>query len=116
MACACENNSKIKNRWESQSYAEVSDYMFNKYFSESFAVGVQGFVYQQVTGDSGSGAALGSFKGQAAGTGLAAMWAVDLGEKEKVSDLVVTAKWLHEYHARNRLKGDYVVLNLTLGF
>ena len=88
------------------------DYMLNQFLSETFALGIQGFYYKQTTGDSGSGALLGDFKGEAAGIGPALMWAT----KIKDTDLVVTAKWLHEFHAEHRLEGDHLFLNLTLAF
>jgi hypothetical protein len=51
------------------------DYMLNQFLSETFAIGLQGFYYKQVSGDSGSGALLGDFEGEAAGIGPALMWA-----------------------------------------
>jgi hypothetical protein len=88
------------------------DYMLNQFVAETFALGVQGFYCKQVTGDSGSGAILGDFKGEAAGIGPAVLWVPQVREKE----LMISAKWLHEYHAENRLEGDHVFLNVTVGF
>jgi hypothetical protein len=88
------------------------NYMLNQFFSETFAVGLHGFVYKQITGDSGDGAILGDFKGEAAGIGPALLWAT----RVKETDLVFTAKWLHEFHAENRLKGDHFAVSLTLAF
>jgi hypothetical protein len=92
------------------------DYMFNKYLSAASGIGIQGFFYQQITGDSGSGAVLGPFKGEAAGIGPAVMWSKQYKRKKGLKGLVFTAKWLHEFHAMNRLKGDYLELDLTLEF
>jgi hypothetical protein len=50
------------------------DTVFNQFLSESFAVGIHGFYLKQVTGDSGDGALLGDFKGEAAGVGPALLW------------------------------------------
>jgi hypothetical protein len=88
------------------------DYMFNQFLSETFALGIHGFYYKQVTGDSGSGAVLGSFKGEAAGIGPALMWAT----KVKNVGLVLNARWLHEFHSERRLKGDHLFLAFTLVF
>ena len=88
------------------------DYMLNQFLSETFAIGLQGFYYKQITGDSGSGAILGDFKGEAAGIGPAVMWATQV----KDTDLVISAKWLHEFHAEHRLEGDHLFLNFTLAF
>ncbi len=88
------------------------DYMLNQFLSERFAIGLQGFYYKQITGDSGSGAILGDFKGEAAGVGPALTYVTKIMGK----DLVISAKWLHEYHAEHRLEGDHLFLNFTLAF
>jgi hypothetical protein len=88
------------------------DYMLNHFFSDSFALGLHGFYYRQITGDSGSGAVLGDFKGEAAGIGPAVLWARNFGNV----DLEVSAKWLHEYHAKRRLKGENIYLNIAILF
>ena len=88
------------------------EYMLNQFLSETFAVGVQGFYYKQITGDSGSGAVLGDFEGEATGIGPALMWATKIRE----TDVVLSAKWLHELDAEKRLEGDHVFLNATLVF
>jgi hypothetical protein len=88
------------------------DYMFNQYLSEKFAIGLQGFYLKQVTGDSGDGALLGSFKGEAAGIGPAVLWNTKIGG----SDVSFIAKWLHEYHAERRIEGNHFMLSFALGF
>jgi hypothetical protein len=85
------------------------DYMVNKFLSDTFALGLQGFFYEQITGDSGSGALLGDFEGEAAGIGPALMWTT----KVKKTDLTIGVKWLHEYHTEKRLEGDHLYLNFT---
>jgi len=52
----------------------------------------QGFYYKQITGDSGAGAVLGDFESEATGIGPALMWATKIRE----TDVVLSAKWLHE--------------------
>jgi len=88
------------------------DFMVNQFLSETFAVGVHGFYYKQITGDSGSGAVLGDFKGEAAGIGPALMWIPKIKDK----DVVISLKWLHEFDVEHRLEGDHVFLNATLAF
>lgn len=88
------------------------DWMINQYLSEVFAVGLQGFYYKQTTADSGSAVVIDDFKGEAAGLGPAAMWGTKIGGK----DAFFTFKWLHEYHAENRLAGNHFFLNLTIDF
>jgi len=86
------------------------DYVLNRFFSESFAVGLQGFFLKQITGDHGSGAQLGAFKAEAAGIGPALLWSKDFGHQ----NVTFIAKWLHEFHAENRLEGDHVFLSFVL--
>jgi hypothetical protein len=86
------------------------DVAFNQFFSETFAVGLHGFYLKQITGDSGSGALLGDFEGEAAGVGPGLLWTRKIGN-QSVSFI---AKWLHEFHAETRLEGDHVFLSFAL--
>jgi hypothetical protein len=86
------------------------DFVFNQFLSETFAIGLQGFYLKQISGDSGSGALLGDFKAEAAGIGPALMWTKQVGDQS----VTFIAKWLHEFHAENRLEGDHVFLSFAL--
>jgi hypothetical protein len=88
------------------------DAAFNQFFSESFAVGIQGFYLKQITGDSGDGALLGDFKGEAAGIGPAFLWNAQVGKK----DVSFIAKWLHEFDAERRIEGDHFFASFALGW
>lgn len=88
------------------------DYMLNQFFSETFAIGVQGFYYKQYTGDSGSGAVLGDFKARAAGIGPAVFWGPSILDTQ----VALAAKWFHEFSVENRLKGDHVLVEFGFGF
>lgn len=57
----------------------------------------------------GGGALLGDFKGEAAGLGPVLMWTTTIGNQ----DVTLIAKWLHEVHAENRLKGDSIFLTFA---
>ncbi len=86
------------------------DVVFNQFISDSFAVGLQGFYLKQITGDDGDGAQLGDFKAEAAGIGPALLWSRNFGKQ----NVTFIAKWLHEFHAENRLEGDHIYLSLAL--
>ena len=86
------------------------DVVFNQFLSETFAVGLHAFYLKQITGDSGNGALLGDFKAESAGVGPALLWATQIGGQ----DVSFIAKWLHEFHAENRLKGDHVSVSFAL--
>jgi hypothetical protein len=89
------------------------EFALNKhYFKQHYAIGLQGYYYRQISGDSGSGARLGSFNGEAFGIGPAVMWTPPAG-KGKV---VVIAKWLFDLHHEKRLHGNYGQLMIGYKF
>lgn len=75
-------------------------------------VGANGFYYQQITGDSGSGAALGDFEGHTIGVGPVVSFIGKLGK----TDIVAEVKWLPELDVSRRVKGDIVWAKLGLAF
>ena len=74
----------------------------SKIFSPQFNVGVVGYYYNQLTGDSGAGARLGDFEGEVAAVGGTLGYNFQLG-KLPVSTRV---KYYHEFDVTNRLEGD----------
>jgi hypothetical protein len=83
---------------------------FTQHLPHGFSVGVGGYWYEQLTGDSGAGAILGDFKGRAVSIGPEA------GYSFKVADRSVSLslRWYHEFEVKNRLEGDGVFLTLSL--
>ena len=78
-------------------------------------LGAVGWYYQQVNGDSGSGATLGDTKGRSLGIGPAVGYLLPMGEEG--SDLLaIEARWLPELDTRNRIEGDYLWLKLAWQF
>jgi hypothetical protein len=75
-------------------------------------VGANSFYYQQISGDSGSGARLGDFEGRTMGVGPVLSYARKIGK----SDLVAEVKWLPELDVNKRLEGDFVWFKLALLF
>jgi hypothetical protein len=75
-------------------------------------VGANGFYYQQITGDSGSGAVLGSFEGRTIGVGPVLSYMHKIGKTSLVTEL----KWLPELEVKNRLQGDWIWFKLALLF
>ena len=76
-------------------------------------VGANGFYYQQISGDSGSGARLGGFEGMTAGVGPVLSYVRPLGQK---TQLLAEAKWLPELDVNKRLKGDFVWVKVGVAF
>ncbi len=88
------------------------DFMFNQFVSEEWALGLHGYVYSQLTGDSGSGALLGDFKGEAVGIGPAISWI----PKSAGGAVALSASWIHDVHSENRLSGDYATISFGIQF
>ena len=88
------------------------DWMVNQFLAPTFAVGVQGYVYRQITGDSGSGARLGSFKGEGNGIGGALMWVPVIGK----TPVKMVAKVMHEFGVKRRFKGTWAQFQFGFKF
>lgn len=74
--------------------------------------GVNAYWYEQVTGDSGSGATFGDFEGRTAGLGPVVSYATKIGGQDVIAEL----KWLHEFETQKRLEGDYIWLKAVVKF
>ena len=88
------------------------DAMFNQFLSETSAIGMHGYYYDQIEGDSGSGAILGDFKGESYGIGPSFLWVPASGGGK----FSVSGTWLHDLDATNRLESDYAVVTLAWQF
>lgn len=81
-----------------------------QHLSKSVAIGVAGYHYQQITGDSGAGAVLGDFKGEVSAIGPNLTYNFVLGS----TPVLTSVRWLHEFNAKNRLEGDAGFLTVTV--
>lgn len=81
-----------------------------QHLSKQFAIGVTGYHYRQITGDSGEGAILGDFEGRVTAIGPAMTYDFMLGQLPVMTSL----KWNHEFEAENRLEGDMGFFTLTI--
>lgn len=86
------------------------DWAASQFLSANWQLGVAGYVYYQLTGDSGAGARLGPFKSKVAAIGP------EIGYAFSVSGLPAYAnlRGYWEFEARNRLEGYAVFLDLVL--
>lgn len=82
-----------------------------KIFSPAFSLGVQAYYFNQVTGDSGSGATLGDFEGEVTGLGATGAYNFKIADKIPAS---LRLRAFHEFNATNRLEGDSVFLDFTM--
>ena len=79
-------------------------------FSPTFSAGLNGYYYNQVSGDSGKGATLGSLKGQVTGIGPGLSGTFMVGP----APVSVSFRYFHEFNAKNRLEGNSAWLTLTI--
>ena len=89
------------------------DYAVSQFLSESFHVGLTGYLYYQLSGDSGSGDLEGSFESKIAAIGG------EMGYMFKLCDhpAYANVRGYYEYWAENRVQGYalFAVVNIPLG-
>lgn len=88
------------------------DLTLNQFLSPAFAVGIRGYWYQQINGDSGDGALLGDYKSDAIGAGPGFVWIPKFG----AGKLTVLGKWIHDFSAENKFESDYLTLTASWKF
>ncbi|WP_313458802.1 transporter [Stenotrophomonas sp.] len=81
-----------------------------QYFSPAWSASLLGYHYQQVSGDSGSGALLGSFKGRASAIGAGAQYSFKTASRP----VSVRVKYFHETSVANRARSNSVFLTVSL--
>ena len=81
-----------------------------QHVSKTFAFGIAGYHYQQITGDSGRGARIGSFEGRVTGLGPDITYTFMCGKIPISTEL----KYFREFDVENRLTGDDGFLNVTI--
>lgn len=82
-----------------------------KQLTPAWSLGVQGYYFDQVTGDSGSGNRVGDFKGRVLGVGGTAAY------NFKIAGKIPATLRLHgikEFEARNRLEGHSIFLDFSM--
>ena len=88
------------------------DWAASQFVSEQMHIGLAGYFFYQLTGDSGSGAVLGDFKSQVIGVGPQLGYFFNMGEKQAYLNL--KAYW--ETEAKARPEGWNAWLTLALPF
>jgi hypothetical protein len=81
-----------------------------QHFSQTFSLGLVGYHYSQFTGDSGSGARLGDFKGRVTALGPSMNYTFNLGQIPVTTNL----KYMREFDVKNRLEGDVGFLTFII--
>lgn len=80
-------------------------------FSKQFSAGAQAYHFQQISGDSGTGARLGSFKGRVSAIGATAAYSFQLGRLP----VTMRGRAFKEFGEKNRV-GNGTIFFLSLNF
>jgi hypothetical protein len=105
-------NKATNYRSGSVVHVEASVQQLFKHGDALIGIGANGFIYEQVTADSGAGAVLGSFKGRTGGIGPVVSYIRPLG----TTTLALELRWLPELYAERRLQGDSIWFKGVLDF
>ncbi len=87
-----------------------AEFSYNRHFlKQGISLGAGGYFYQQVTGDSGSGALLGPFQGRVLGLGPEVGYSTHFGKKP----FGINIRYFREFLAKNRFQGNTFFFTLT---
>ena len=105
-------NNDTKYRSGTQTHIDGTLAQHFKISSGIAGIGITGFRYQQIKGDSGDGALLGDFKAKANGIGPV----ISYIKKTNGNIIIAKLKWLHEFDSKNRFQGDTLFFKLSSKF
>lgn len=88
------------------------DVMLNYHLNKELTLGLHGSYYKQLTADKGAHPSLGSFKGRSYSVGPAIVWHKVVGQQQ----YYLSAKWLHEFEAVNKVQGDLTLFTMGMKF
>lgn len=100
------NTENLATDYDSGDQLHI-DWLVAKHFPNRLALGVTGFIYQQITGDSGAGAVLGDFRGRTFSVGPSVRYSTAGG-------VGLEFKWLPEFAVQNRPSGNLFYFNVSL--
>lgn len=87
------------------------EYYLGQHLPLGFAVGLTGYIYNQMTADTGTGATLGAFHGQTIALGPCLSYNGKIGNHA----IGVSARYYNEVKVHNRFDGQACYLTLSLG-
>jgi hypothetical protein len=111
---------RFLTRSEEGEYTGVSDLVvtpinlgwhLGQHLPKGFAVGLAGYIYNQMTADTGPGASLGAFHGQTIALGPC----LSFNSKIGTHAIGVNARYYNEVKVHNRFDGQAFFLTLSLG-
>jgi hypothetical protein len=87
------------------------EYFLGQHLPKGFVVGLAGYIYNQMTADTGSGATLGAFHGQTIALGPC----LSFSSKIAGHTFDLNARYYNELKVKNRFDGQSFFLTLSLG-
>ena len=88
------------------------DWSLSQFLSQNWQVGIAGYVYYQLTADSGSGNRVGAFKSQVAAIGPQIGYLFKIGKKQAYINL----RAYKEFWAQNRVEGYAMISTISIPF
>lgn len=88
------------------------EWAIGREFAPGLVLGVVGYDYRQLTGDSGSGAVLGPFKGSVDAVGAGLSYTTLLG----TTPLILNARHYQEFNAERRFEGSTSIVSATIRY
>ena len=99
------NQTNYKNGIDSHM-----DWSLSQFVSQNWQVGIAGYVYYQLTADSGSGNRVGAFKSQVAAIGPQIGYLFNIGKKQAYINL----RAYKEFWAQNRVEGYAMISTISI--
>ena len=88
------------------------EYFIGQHLPKGFALGLAGYYYQQVTGDTGAGARLGPFKGTTVALGPCLTYNTEIAG----NPVGVNLRYYNELYVKNRPDGQSIFVTVSGGF
>jgi hypothetical protein len=86
------------------------EWALNQHFASGFSLGVGGYIYDQVSGDSGSGDHVGAFEGRVVSIGPLVGYTFKAGEVP----VTLSSRWFSEFDVQNRVTGNSVFASVSM--
>lgn len=100
-------NSATQYRSGTESHLEAA---ISRRLSSGLSLGMAGYYYHQLSGDSGEGAVLGSYKGRVAALGAVASYDFAINQQP----VTLKFKFFSEFAARHRVHGNAAYVSVSL--
>lgn len=104
-----EENDETNYKSGTQAYIEATAAQHLPCFGGICGIGVAGYWYEQLSGDSGEGARFGDFESKVKGIGPTVSYIKEFGDRQFAAEF----KWISEFDAERRAEGDLIYLKVV---